>query len=172
MSKLDGVLGTIDRISEKSGSIAKWFMAACFFVVFYDVVARYLFNSATIWAYDMAYFFYAANFLLAGCYVQRHHSHIRVDVIFNLLSQRNRAILEACFYIVLTIPLIAILTYSTIIFAADSWLCWEASMYTVWHPPVYPIKTVIALGYSLLLLQALSDFVRCLRTIVEGDSAL
>lgn len=170
MSTLDKLLATIDSISDKSGSIAKWFLVACLFVVFYDVVARYAFNAATIWAYDMAYFFYSVNFLLAGCYVHRHHSHIRVDLIYNRFSERGKAIAEVCFYIVITIPLIGLLTYSTIVFAVDSWSVWETSMYTVWHPPVYPIKTVIAIGYILLFLQAMVDFIRVLRMAMKGDS--
>jgi len=170
--ELNKVLNTIDSISEKSGQIAKWFLPACLAVVFYDVAARYLFDAATIWAYDMAYFFYAANFLLAGAYVLRHHSHIRVDLIYNRFSLRGKAIADVCFYIVITIPLIAIVTYASILFAIDSWMCWETSMYTVWHPPVYPIKTVIAIAYILLLLQAIADFIRYLRMAVKGDSGL
>lgn len=168
--KLDRVLGYIDILSDWTGKAARWLLPACLAVVFYDVMVRYLFMKATIWAYDMAYFFYAANFLLAGAYVLRHHSHIRVDVIFNLLSTRGKAIAESFFYLVITIPLMVIIVYSGIIFAADSWMSMETSAYTVWHPPVYPIKTVIPIAYILLLLQAIADFIRNLMVAVRGGN--
>lgn len=159
----------IDNLSDWVGKISRWFLPACIGVVFYDVVLRYVFDSATIWAYDMAYFFYSANFLLAGAYVLRYHSHIRVDVIFNLLSKRRQAIVESCFYLFITIPLFAVLFYSGIIFAIDSWTYWEKSAYTVWHPPVYPIKTIIPIAFFLLLIQAIADLIRNLQVAMRRD---
>jgi TRAP-type mannitol/chloroaromatic compound transport system permease small subunit len=163
------MLQVIDSISDIVGRMARWLLPACLGVVFFDVFLRYVFQSATIWVYDMAIFFYAGNFLLAGAYVLRHHSHIRVDVIYNLLSQRGRAIVESCFYIVITIPFMAIMIYAGIVFAADSWMSLETSPYTVWHPPVYPIKTVIPIAYLLLLLQAIAELIRNLRVAVRGE---
>ena len=154
--KLKTLLQFIDSVSDTAGKWASWLLPACLAVVLYDVLARYLFNSATIWAYDMAIFFYAGNCMLAGCYVQRLRSHIRVDVLFNMLSPRGKAILECCFYVVITLPYMVALFYAGIIFAVDSWMSLENSMYTVWHPPVYPIKTVIPIAVSLLLLQAIA----------------
>ena len=166
--KLDRVLQYIDNISDWIGKMARWLLPACLVVVFYDVIVRYIFHHATIWAYDMAYFFYAGNFLLAGAYVLRHHSHIRVDVIFNLFSRRGKAIIESCFYLVITIPLMVVMVYSGIVFAIDSWVFLERSAYTVWHPPVYPIKTVIPIAYFMLLIQAIADFIRNLSVAVRG----
>ena len=159
----------IDKLSDWFGKISRWLLPACIGVVFYDVILRYLFKSATIWAYDMAYFLYSANFLLAGAYVLRHHSHIRVDVIFNLFSKRRQAIVESCFYLIITIPLFVVLLYSGILFAIESWIYWEKSAYSVWHPPIYPIKTVIPIAFFLLLIQAITDLIRNLQAAMSGN---
>lgn len=166
--KLNKALQIIDNISEVAGKLSRWLLPACLAVVFYDVLVRYVFHSATIWAYDMAIFFYAGNFLLAGAYVLRHQSHIRVDVIYNLLSRRGKAIADLFFYIVINFPLMVIMIYAGVVFAADSWVSLETSPYTVWHPPIYPIKTVIPIAYVLILLQGIADFIRILRVAVRG----
>ena len=167
--KLDKALHIIDTISGMAASMAKWLLPACLAVVFYDVVVRYVFHHATIWAYDMAYFFYAGNFLLAGACVLRDHSHIRVDVFFNLLSRRGQAIAEVCFFLLLIIPTMIMMTYAGTEFAIDSWMSWEKSMFSVWHPPVYPIKTFIPIAFILLLLQSIAEFIRNVMVVVKGD---
>ena len=56
-----------------------------------DVVARYVFNSPTMWADEMASYLLIAIVFLGLAQNLRTDGHIRIDVITNLLSLRARA---------------------------------------------------------------------------------
>ena len=57
-----------------------------------DVVARYVFNSPTMWADEMASYLLIAIVFLGLAQNLRTDGHIRIDVITNLLSSRSRAL--------------------------------------------------------------------------------
>jgi C4-dicarboxylate transporter, DctQ subunit len=65
-----------------------------------DVIARYVFNSPTMWADEMAsYLLIAIVFLGLGQNI-RTNGHIRIDVITNLASPRVNLVLEVFAYAV------------------------------------------------------------------------
>ena len=94
------IIHIIDSISIWSGKIFRWTALILSAVVIYEVIARYIFNSPTIWAFDSAMFFYSALYLMGGAYVLWEGKHIRVDVIYMLFSKRTQAILDVIFYVV------------------------------------------------------------------------
>jgi C4-dicarboxylate transporter DctQ subunit len=65
-----------------------------------DVVARYAFNSPTMWADEMASYLLIAIVFLGLAHNLRSDGHIRIDVITNLLSPRARLLLEVFAYTV------------------------------------------------------------------------
>ena len=65
-----------------------------------DVVARYVFNSPTMWADEMASYLLIAIVFLGLAQNLRTDGHIRIDVITNLLSSRARQVLEVVAYAV------------------------------------------------------------------------
>jgi TRAP-type mannitol/chloroaromatic compound transport system permease small subunit len=162
------LLARIDRISDRVGRAASWLLPVLTFIVAYDVIARYVFRKPTLWAYDTAYMLYAANFLLGGAYVHSKLSHIRVDVFLNRFSAHTKAVLEVFFYVVLFFPLMIIMTYSSILYAIDSWKMLELSIHTPIFMPLYPIKTVTPIAFFLFLLQGIADFIRKLVFLKTG----
>ena len=52
------------------------------FILFYEVIQRYVFNSPTIWVYELCGILYGIFFLLGGAYAQLYEAHIRVDCVY------------------------------------------------------------------------------------------
>jgi len=50
---------------------------------------RYVLRAPTSWAYDMSYILYGALFLMAGAYTLSRNGHVRGDVIYRLLPDRQ-----------------------------------------------------------------------------------
>ena len=44
---------------------------------------------------------------------------------------------------------------------------WEKS-WSIWGPPLYPIKTVIPIAAVMLLLQGISEVIKTVNVLVEG----
>lgn len=155
----------IDRISLWSGNIVRWLSVALAVVVLYEVAARYLFNSPTIWAYDTAMMIYSVLFLGGAAYVLLVKTHIRVDVIFNMLPQRAQMTLDLIYYIVFWLPYIFVMIWFGCKIAYQSTVAEEISNTSQWLEPIWPWRWVIPAGFVLLGLQCLAEIVRTVESL-------
>ena len=53
--------------------------------------------------------------------------------------------------------------------AADAYKTSEVSQFSPWAPLLWPIKSVIAIAFIFLVLQGVSEFLRCLVSFADGD---
>jgi TRAP-type C4-dicarboxylate transport system permease small subunit len=74
----------------------------------YEVVARYVFDSPTLWAYDMTFMLYGAFFMLGSAYTLQRKGHIRTDSFYGGWSPRRQGIVDAVCYMVMFMPFAAI----------------------------------------------------------------
>ena len=160
-SRLDRFLTVADHLSEVSGRAFAWFVVPLILGVTYEVVARYLFRAPTIWAYDLSYMLYASIFMLGAAYTLRHSAHVRTDFLYNNLSDRTKALIDAVGY-ALFLPTLAFLLFSITREAYHSWDIDERSGESPWRPPLYPLKWMMVVALVLLFLQSIAEFVRAL----------
>ncbi len=163
------LLKVVDAISEWSGRIFAWLAVALPAVVVYGTLMRYLFHKPPIWTFEMTVFIYAALFLLGMAYTLLHDAHARIDVFVVHAPLRMRLILDIFSYLVFFFPFVVVVILQSIDFAAWSWVRRETSFFP-WHPPVYPVKTIIPVAFFLLFLQGLADFIRKINLAIRGQS--
>jgi TRAP-type mannitol/chloroaromatic compound transport system permease small subunit len=159
-------LQTIDRISEQSGKAVSFLVIFLVFVILYEIFVRYLFNSPTIWAHEIAQMIYGAYVILLGAYVLQRRGHVNVDILYNRFRPRTRAIIDL-FTWLLFFYFCGLLLLKGGEMAWDSLLVRETEP-TSFAPPVYPIKMMIPLGALLILLQGLAKFIRDLTLAITG----
>ncbi len=121
---------------------------------------RYIFNSPTIWGYETAIMLGAAIYCLAYPYAQRHQAHVRVDVLYSRLSPRGKALIDVFGGILAFLPVAGALVISSWKWTINAWAIRETLTESFWYPPAYPLRTLIALGFSLLALQGLTQLFR------------
>jgi TRAP-type mannitol/chloroaromatic compound transport system permease small subunit len=170
MKSIGKIVGRIDSISEWSGKIVAWLSLPLVLFMSYDVIMRYLFQAPTKWAYEMTWMQYGALFILGGAYALKHKLHVRVDIIYNRWSPRTRAIFDLLVYLVMFFPVFYILIGHSAIYAYYSWEVWETSYISYWQPPVYPIKTVMVIGFVLFALQGIAEFLRLCLLVFKGET--
>lgn len=166
---MNNMLLFIDRISAWSGKAFAWTVVLLTVVVCYDVVARYVFNAPTQWGFDAAYMLFGAGFMMAGAYTLSRNGHVRADLLYRTLRPRTQAVFDLVLYFVFFLPGIAALVYAGVEFANVSWAMREVSSVTSSGAPVYPLKLVIPVAGSLLLLQAAAEIARCILCIRTGQ---
>ena len=136
--------------------------------VTYEVFVRYVLNAPTVWAFDMMVQMYGALFLMAGPYALAQDAHVRGDVIYRLFSPRLQAKIDLTLYILFFFPGILALAYFGYEIASDSWRYKEVS----WNSPariqIYFFKSLIPLAGGLLILQGVSECMRCILCIRDG----
>jgi TRAP-type mannitol/chloroaromatic compound transport system permease small subunit len=170
MENLRKIVHRIDSLSEWSGKVFSWISLPLVLFMSYDVIMRYLFQAPTKWAYETTWMLYGALFILGGAYGLKHKLHVRVDILYNRWSARTRAIFDLWVYILIFFPVFYILVTHSLIYAYYSWDVWETSYISYWQPPVYPIKTVMFVGFVLFFLQGIAEFLRLVVLVAKGET--
>jgi TRAP-type mannitol/chloroaromatic compound transport system permease small subunit len=165
-TRLERAAAVIDQVSIWAGKAVAWLIVPMFVVLVYEVIVRKFFTP-TIWANDIATMCYGAHFFLAGAYTLYLQKHIRTDFFSRGWSLRTQVKLDIAQYLLFFLPGMVMFTYMSWQFAAESWDLKEALM-TTWRPPAYWYKTVIPLSSALILLQGLSEVVKCFKTLRDG----
>lgn len=163
MFKIDGA---IDTFNEKFGFFSSYLILPLIAVVVWEVFMRYGFNAPTSWAFELTVYLYGVHFSFALCYAHKHDTHVAIDVFESRLSKRPRAILRIFTNVVLFIPTIGLLAIYTSILALNSWQQWEHAS-SSWAPPIYPVKTLMAIGFILFFLQGLAKLIQDIRSLKE-----
>ena len=158
----------LDRLTGITGKFFGWSIVPLVLALSYEVFARYLFGSPTIWAFDTTYMLMSAIFLSGAAYTLAEHRHIRVDFFYTSFSRRNKAIADLIGYLVLFVPVI----FYTAFFAVKKFL-WaievlEKSDMTPWHPIMWPFRGFIALGFVLLAVQCIAEILKNIRTLLRA----
>ena len=164
---VDRVVRAIDGVSTAAGWLAGWLIVPMTFSVAYEVAARYLFNAPTKWTYEVGYMTYGAQFMLAAAYTLLKGGHIRTDVFYEHWSARTRATVDAISYLLFFFPGMSFFLYAGAVEARFAWEIGERTALRIGSVPVpmYLLKAVIPLTAALLLLQGVSELVRCGRAI-------
>ena len=163
------ILDRIDSLSVWSGLIVRWLALGLSLVVIFEVAARYLFNSPTIWAFDTAMMLTSILFLMGGAYLLQEDAHIRVDVLYNMLPQRAKHIVDILFYITCFFPFTLVMILYGAKAARFSFNSGEISNTSQWGEPIFWWRAMLPLAFFLLLLQGISKFTRILCSLAGGD---
>jgi TRAP-type mannitol/chloroaromatic compound transport system permease small subunit len=162
------VFKIVDSISEQSGNFARWFGLLLILVVVYDVIARYAFNSPTVWGYEVAMALGMSLYCWGYAYTESKHAHVRVDVFYIHMSPRGRAITDTIGGLLFFLPVIGLVVFAAWNKMWWSWDVMEKSVEGYWYPPWYPLRTMIFLGFALLLIQGLTNLSRNVYHAIKG----
>lgn len=162
-------LSYIDAIGKWSGMLVRWLGLLLSLVVVFEVIARYMFNRPTIWAFDTAMMLSSTMFLLGSAYVLKENAHIRVDVIYNLLPAKVRRIIDIAFYLFCFFPFTIVMVWFGTKATMVSWASREISNTSQWGEPIYWWRAMLPLAFFLLLLQGTTEFVRLLTDATSSD---
>jgi TRAP-type mannitol/chloroaromatic compound transport system permease small subunit len=137
--------------------------------VTYEVFVRYVLNAPTVWAFDMMVQMYGGLFLMAGPYALAQDAHVRGDVLYRLFPVKVQARIDLTLYIFFFFPGMLALFYFGYEIASDSWRYKEVS----WNSPariqIYFFKSLIPFAGGLLILQGISESMRCILCIRNGE---
>ncbi len=155
----------LDTLSLWVGRVACLLLVPLIVAMVWEVVARKVFVAPTFWAYDTSRMLAGALFMLGAGYALMRGVHIRADFLYRLWRPENQAKVDAVLYIVLFFPGMLFFLYIAADYTFSAWVNWERSMDTAWMAPVAPARTAMPLGALFLILQGISEFLKCLYTI-------
>lgn len=155
MSIIRGYCSTVTQINRWLAILASLLVFIMVVAISYEVVARYFFDAPTVWALELSTLLLGPYFMLAGPYILHTAGHVNVDILYGKLSPRVAAMVDVCIYLAIGL-VCCVLIYQSIPVAMNSIESGETS-FSSWDPVIWPVKTLIPVAFSLLLLQTIAE---------------
>ena len=165
MNFLNKALNLIDAVSEWTGKVVSFLIMALAFLVGFEVVMRYVFQSPTVWAGEVSIMMFGTFVIIGGAYTLRYNGHVNMDILHGKFPPRIRALVDIITSFLAFAFVIAILWKG----GHSAWKSIKALEHasTLWAPPLYPIRTMVPIGAFLLLLQLLARLIRDIMTLFK-----
>lgn len=144
----------VDGFNRVVGRMAMYMIFVMIGVLLLSSVSRTIFDTYFIWNIEMAQFLMAAYYLLGGGYTMQLGSHVRMDLLYGRWSPRGKAIGDICTSFFLIFYLVLLLYGG--ISSTEYALYYGQKNYSSWAPPLAPIKIIMVIGITMMLLQAIS----------------
>ena len=119
-------------------------------------ISRGFFDISYIWSVEMAQFMLTAYYILGGGYSMQIDAHVRMDLFYSRWSPRTQALADALTSGFLLFYIVFLLTggISGTLYAIE----YNQKNYSSWAPPLAPIKIIMCIGITLMLLQIIAVF--------------
>ena len=150
----------LEKISQWSGWAFSTLCIVLVAVLTVEVFMRYVLNSPTQYSYEIASSMGVAIGAGGLAYTHLHRGHVRVDVLWKNLPPKGRAIADIIGAFIFLFPLFIFLTWMSASWAQQSIIEHEIMTTTYWYPPAWPTRSILALGFLLLLPQGVAEVLR------------
>lgn len=162
------VISIIERINEIVGKVCSYSILIVMCLVVYEVLTRRLLNKPTVWTFETITIFYGFHFMMSFAFTLMNKAMVNVDLLYNKLSERKRAIVDIITYLTFFFPFVVGVLYFAIPWTIASWQQLERS-WSVFAPPIYPFKTVVPVAFSLLVLQGIAEILKRVATLKKKE---
>ena len=154
-----------DKIVKYSGYLASALFIAIGFIVSYEVIMRYLFNSPTIWVNEVSRFLQIWATYLALTYSFHKNDFIRITVIYDRLNDKGKKILDFISFIFILI-FSSFVVYFGWLIAYDSLKVGRTSS-TILDVPSFLTEFAIPLCFAFLVLRVILEAIKYIRDFVK-----
>ena len=169
---MKGILKAYVRFSNAVVSIGGYVAGILIFLisvmVFYEIVARSVFNAPTIWANELSVYALIGSGLLGAGYTLVGDGHIRVDVVLERVSDRTSRILHTFTYFLGLIFALVLLIYGVEL-VAKTYLIGLTSA-SLLRVPMYIPYLLIPVGSTILVLAFIQKIITTLNPELNPHS--
>ncbi len=149
----------IDAFIDVVGRITAWASFALAAVMGANVLLRYAFSTGSVWSQELEWHLMSPICLFGMSYALRHGEHVRVDVLYASFSERTKDLVEVVSSLI-AMAISVIVIKLSINYVMQSWLINEGSANPGGIPYRYLLKSLIPIGFALLLVQSLAQAIR------------
>lgn len=167
MKTLLGFSRAVDRFNTKFGMIVAWAILIAVLVSTVNAIIRKVFSTSSNSWLELQWVLFGMVFLLCAPWTLLSNEHIRIDIVNSFFPKRVRDWIDVVGHVLFLIPAVALIVYLGWPYFWLSFLQNEQST-NAGGLPVYPSKLLIPLGFTLLLVQGLSELIKRI-AIIRGD---
>jgi TRAP-type mannitol/chloroaromatic compound transport system permease small subunit len=148
----------VDALNYRVGRFAMYLIYGLGAILIASTISRLAFGAPFNWALEMSQFVLSAYYLLGGAYAWQQGAPVRMDLFYQNFSPRRRLVTDA-------ITVLFVIFYLCVLFAGglsstNYAIVYKQQNYSAWAPVLWPIKVVMTVAIFLMLLQAVSSFLK------------
>jgi len=137
-------------------------------VITVNVLLRHLIGKGFIEFEEMQWHIYAVGFMCSLAWVMQMDGHVRIDVLSGDFSFRSRCWIELFGIVCVLLPFLVVVVWFSVPFVAYSVSINEVSEAPGGLPFRWMIKSVLPLGFLLLVLASVSRLSRVVAALSSG----
>ncbi|OHD20640.1 MAG: C4-dicarboxylate ABC transporter permease [Spirochaetes bacterium GWB1_66_5] len=160
---IKGYVDGITATSKAFGGMAMYLLFGMLGILFFETCSRTFFNKPWIWTVEMAQFVMAAYYTLGGAYTLIIDGHVRMDLAYAKWSPKNKALADVLTFVLIMLYLGVLLLGGII--SLEYSIKYRQKSYSSWAPPVTPIKIIMLIGMTLMILQVIAEFFKDLAKV-------
>lgn len=149
----------IDWLTDRTAYLAKWAVFLSCFISALNAAVRYLFDISSNGWLEVQWYLFAGCVMLGAAQVLRLNEHVRVDVIYGKLPSNGRVWIDLLGLIGFLMPAMAVMLYFSLPLFLRMYATGEMSS-NAGGLIRWPAMLMLPLGFTLMLLQGLSEIIK------------
>jgi TRAP-type mannitol/chloroaromatic compound transport system permease small subunit len=149
----------VDWINAQVGKWVIWLILGSTVISAINALVRKIFNTSSNAYLEVQWYLFAGAFLLAAGYTLLNGEHVKIDVISSKLSKRKQIWIDILGFTFFLMPMCLVILYYGIPFFLQGFRSGEVSS-NAGGLIRWPVYILIPIGFSLLMLQGLSELVK------------
>ncbi len=158
------LLDSVDRLIAGLGNAVSWACLAMVLLQAAAVMLRYVFSIGLIAVQEAVVYCHALIFLLASASILQSNGHVRVDIIYGMIGDRARRIVDVVGLAAFVLPMTITILVTAWPYVMRAWDSLEGSRQAGGLPAIYLLKTAILVFAVTVAIQAVAIILRlCLK---------
>jgi TRAP-type mannitol/chloroaromatic compound transport system permease small subunit len=171
MSHLLALSRAIDAVNARFGVIANWLVLLACLVSAGNAGTRYTFSVSSNGWLEIQWYMFGAMVFLGAPYTLKMNEHVRVDLLYGMVSDRTRIWIDIVGGFLFLLPICILLIYFTWPWFVESWRINEVST-NAGGLIRWPVKLMLPVGFALMALQGVSEIIKrwaSLRHLIDAE---
>ena len=149
----------IDWFNSQLAVVANWLVLLAAVISAGNAASRYVFSESSNGWLEIQWYMFAGMVLLGAPYTLKMNEHVRVDLVYGMVSERTRIWIDIVGGVLFLLPICVILTYFTWPWFVESWRLNEESS-NAGGLLRWPVKLLLPVGFFLMALQGVSEIIK------------
>jgi len=149
----------IDAFTRWTGKRLAWLILLAVIVSAVNATVRKVFDTSSNSWLELQWLLFSIVFLLCSSWTLLDNEHIRIDIVNNMLPKKLRDSIDLVGHLLFLIPLTIVMIITGVPFFQRSYEINEQSG-NAGGLPQWPAKSLIMIGFALLLVQAISELIK------------
>ncbi|CAN7457316.1 TRAP transporter small permease subunit [Neorhizobium sp. LjRoot104] len=149
----------VDAVTTVIGKSVSWLLLAAVLISAGNAVSRKAFDiSSNAWL-EVQWYLFGTVFMLAAAYALLQNEHVRIDILSSTWTKKTRDIIDLVLHVIFLLPFASLMAWLAWPWFWRSYFSGEISS-NAGGLIIWPAKFMVLLGFTLLLLQAVSEIIK------------